>query len=76
MELDDNEMKENSTESESEMERMLIRVEETYDYIWRMYLKFKVTKIYRNDIDKQTLAETHLLVEFILFSFKKFEVTA
>ena len=37
-------MKENNTRTDSEMVRLLDKVEDMYDTVWKMYLRFKVTK--------------------------------
>ena len=42
--VENDEMKENNTRADSEIVEMLDKVESMYDTIWKMYLRFKVTK--------------------------------
>ena len=41
--VDNDEVKENNTRSDSEMVKLLDKVEDMYDTVWKMYLRFKVT---------------------------------
>ena len=45
--VDDNDMKVNNTKVESKMEKLLVKVDDTYDYVWKMYVRFKVNEAIR-----------------------------